>query len=231
LSTGKYLGTLDSDDMLAPTALQETAAVLTEAAGRNGLQQLRHDGLGRRVIGRGRGPRSPIPRNRLLIDFMTFHFRLMRRELFESGGMDSTLDAAEDYDLCLKISELTQIETSPAAVSLPGAQGERVVGAAIAADHELERGDIAGLKRRGLDREMISMWSWWGGSVSSERVCHDVGAKARPRCSSRCSSRRYDDSHRGAAGRSVLGFVYRQANRALAAGNYTSGVLRSLSSR
>lgn len=41
---------------------------------------------------------------------MTFHFRLLRRSLYEQvGGVDPSITYAEDYDLCLKLAEVTQI--------------------------------------------------------------------------------------------------------------------------
>ena len=41
---------------------------------------------------------------------MTFHFRLMRRSLFDQvGPVDDSVRFAEDYDLCLKLSEITEI--------------------------------------------------------------------------------------------------------------------------
>ena len=41
---------------------------------------------------------------------MTFHFRLIRRCVYdEVGGIDPKFQAAGDYDLCLKLSETTQI--------------------------------------------------------------------------------------------------------------------------
>lgn len=40
---------------------------------------------------------------------MTFHFRLMRRRLFEQvGGMDESLAYSVDYELCMKLSEVTK---------------------------------------------------------------------------------------------------------------------------
>ena len=65
-------------------------------------------------IGPGSRTKIPYSKDRLLIDFMTFHFRLMRREAFDRvGGMDPSFDSAEDYDLCLKLSEMTTIEHLP----------------------------------------------------------------------------------------------------------------------
>ena len=65
---------------------------------------------------RGIGSRCQIPysKEQLLVDLMTFHFRLMRRSTYEQvGGIDSSFQWADDYDLCLKISEVTQIHHLP----------------------------------------------------------------------------------------------------------------------
>ena len=111
LLSGEYLGWIDSDDALAPTALEETAAVLDSKpnVGMVYTDYLTMDETGR-VVGPGSRTKIPYSKDRLLIDFMTFHFRLMRRELFDAAGpLDSSLDSAEDYDLCLKLSEMTEI--------------------------------------------------------------------------------------------------------------------------
>jgi GT2 family glycosyltransferase len=61
----------------------------------------------------GYGHRCQIPysKDRLLIDFMTFHFRLIQRESFEAcGGIDPYFESAIDYDLCLRLSEVARIK-------------------------------------------------------------------------------------------------------------------------
>ena len=113
LLTGKYFGWVDSDDALAPTALAETVAALEQRGNENvGMvytDYLTMDEAGR-VGGPGKRTRIPYSKDRLLIDFMTFHFRLMRRAAFDrAGGVDETLAGAEDYDLCLRLSEQTDI--------------------------------------------------------------------------------------------------------------------------
>jgi len=41
---------------------------------------------------------------------MTFHFRLFRRQAFQlAGGIDLSFQVAVDYDLCLRLSEVTQV--------------------------------------------------------------------------------------------------------------------------
>ena len=105
-----YFGWIDSDDLLAQTALAETSAIL-DARPEIGVVYTNYlviDSTGA-VKGEGARCRLPYSRDRLLVDFMTFHFRLMRRALFdEIGAVDPSLPYVEDYDLCLRLSEITQ---------------------------------------------------------------------------------------------------------------------------
>jgi glycosyltransferase involved in cell wall biosynthesis len=154
---GKYIGWVDSDDALAPTALAETAAVLD--ADRD-LGMVYTDYLVMDENGRVKGPgtRTKIPysKERLLIDFMTFHFRLIRREVFAAVGMmDESMEMAEDYDLCLRLSEATKIHhlarplyyyrVHPDTISA-GDRVKQIMMSKLA----IERA----LARRGLDREL-----------------------------------------------------------------------------
>ncbi|MBE9226312.1 CHAT domain-containing protein [Phormidium sp. LEGE 05292] len=110
-TTGEYLGWVDSDDLLAPTALEETASVL-DFYPAVGLVYTDYFDISARgeIIGYGERCRIPYSPEGLLLDFMTFHFRLFRRSVFEQvGGIDESVKYAPDYDLCLKISEVTQI--------------------------------------------------------------------------------------------------------------------------
>jgi hypothetical protein len=62
-----------------------------------------------RVRGPGKRCQIPYSQQRLLVDFMTYHFRLMRKVMFDRvGGVDESFNRAPDYDLCLKLSEITQ---------------------------------------------------------------------------------------------------------------------------
>jgi len=110
-SSAPYLGWVDSDDLLTPTALEETSAVLA-AHQEVGLVYtdyvvIDEDG---KVKGYGRRCRIPYSKERLLLDLITFHFRLMRRSVFDqAGGINASFELAMDYDLCLRLSELTEI--------------------------------------------------------------------------------------------------------------------------
>ncbi|MEP0790881.1 MULTISPECIES: CHAT domain-containing protein [Cyanophyceae] len=108
---GTYIGFVDSDDLLAPTALLETAAVL-EANPEVGLVYTDYLDINQRgkILSYGKRCQIPYSKERLLLDFMTFHFRLMRRDVLEQvGGFDESMAYVEDYDLCLKLSEITEV--------------------------------------------------------------------------------------------------------------------------
>ncbi|MEL6439096.1 MAG: glycosyltransferase [Cyanobacteria bacterium J06621_8] len=112
ITSGKYFGSLDSDDMLHKDALLETHAVL-ESQPEIGMVYSEYrvmDEAGH-IGAKGKRCQIPYSPHRLLIDFMTFHFRLIRRSVFEeAGGIRPEFEGAEDYDLCLRLSEITQIE-------------------------------------------------------------------------------------------------------------------------
>jgi glycosyltransferase involved in cell wall biosynthesis len=106
-----YLAWIDSDDLLAPDALAATVAIL-DSNPQIGMVYTNHaivDARGK-ILGLGARCQIPYSPERLLIDFMTFHFRLLRREVYDRcGGIDLDFPQAQDYDLCLKISEVTEI--------------------------------------------------------------------------------------------------------------------------
>jgi filamentous hemagglutinin family protein len=109
---GTYLGLVDSDDLLAPTALAETVAVL-EQAPNVGFVYTDYFDLSEQGTVLGYGSRCSIPYSKdgLLVDFMTFQFRLMRRSTVEQvGGIDLSIEYAEDYDLCLRLSEVADVQ-------------------------------------------------------------------------------------------------------------------------
>ncbi|NJL51875.1 MAG: glycosyltransferase [Hydrococcus sp. SU_1_0] len=110
-TSGKYFGWVDSDDLLHKDALSETRAVL-EREPNIGMVYTEYQVMDETGNIGEKGKRSSIPYSseRLLIDFMTFHFRLIRRSVYEEvGGVRPEFDTAEDYDLCLRLSEATEI--------------------------------------------------------------------------------------------------------------------------
>jgi glycosyltransferase involved in cell wall biosynthesis len=115
LARGTYLGWVDSDDRLCPAALAETVAILNQHP-TIGMVYTDYDliDIHNQVLGRGIRCAIPYSKNRLLVEFMTFHFRLMRRSVFEqAGGIDPSLDLVPDYDLCLRLAEVTPIHHLP----------------------------------------------------------------------------------------------------------------------
>jgi glycosyltransferase involved in cell wall biosynthesis len=112
---GCYLAWVDSDDLLAPGALAATVNILDTNAD-VGMVYTDHWIIDQRgqVLGLGARCQIPYSPERLLIDFMTFHFRLIRREVYGLvGGIDKDFPQAQDYDLCLKISEVARIHHLP----------------------------------------------------------------------------------------------------------------------
>jgi len=104
---GAYIGFLDGDDLLAPTALEETVAAF-EANPDAGMiytdyLEVSPDNNQWRYGKRCTAPYSP---DRLLVEMMIFHFRMVRRTVFDrTGPFDPELDMAWDYDFCLRVSE------------------------------------------------------------------------------------------------------------------------------
>ncbi|BDI17661.1 hypothetical protein ANSO36C_34630 [Nostoc cf. commune SO-36] len=111
-TSGTYIGIVDSDDILAPTALTQTATVLNRhpEAGFVYTDYLNIDQEGK-VLSYGHRCDIPYSQAGLLVDFMTFHFRLMRRSVYEQvgGANESFSSCAYDYDLCLRLSEVAQV--------------------------------------------------------------------------------------------------------------------------
>jgi glycosyltransferase involved in cell wall biosynthesis len=110
-TSGTYIGSVDNDDLLAPTALEETAAIL-DAYSEVGLVYTDYQVIDENGQDRGLGRRCRIPysKERLLIDFMAYHFRLIRRCVFDQvGGIDDSMAYVQDYDLCLRLSEVTKV--------------------------------------------------------------------------------------------------------------------------
>lgn len=110
--TGKYFGLVDSDDLLSVDCLAETVnflnlnthvdLVYTNYVVVDADSQFKGYGTNSDVV------YSP---EKLLTEFMVFHFRLMKTSIFEKvGGFDPTFNYCQDYDLCLKISEVGEIQ-------------------------------------------------------------------------------------------------------------------------
>jgi glycosyltransferase involved in cell wall biosynthesis len=108
---GQYVGWVDSDDVLESTALTATTTVLMEdpSVGMVYTNYWIIDGANR-VQGLGRRCQTPYSQEQLLVEFMTFHFRLIRQSVYRQvGGVDGAFPCAMDYDLCLKLSEVAGV--------------------------------------------------------------------------------------------------------------------------
>lgn len=106
------VGCVDSDDVLEPRALEMTLARMEPDPLLAMVYTDHHeiDEQGRR-LGPGDRSRRVYTPEALLVDFMTFAFRLVRAEVVRAvGGFDASVNFAADYDLCLKVSEVGVIE-------------------------------------------------------------------------------------------------------------------------
>lgn len=151
---GEYFGWLDSDDLLNPLAIAQTRQILDKNP-QAGLVYTYHnicDTQGRLMPMSERG-RIPYTPGDLLLDFMTRHFRLMRRSVyFEAGEIDPSYPAAGDYDLCLRLSEITQFECLPLPLYVYRVHADQISTAQAYQHQWAIKAVKSALKRRDLDR-------------------------------------------------------------------------------
>ncbi len=157
LARADLLGQCDADDLLAPAAIAESLKAI-ENHPNCGVFYSDHlvlDAAGK-VLGIGKRSQIPFSPQSLLTNFISFHFRIIRRDVFDQvGGFDTSYSAAGDYDLCLRLSEVTPFHHIP----LP-LYGYRVNPASISSSRRLEqiessaRAVRAALGRRGLSQTL-----------------------------------------------------------------------------
>jgi glycosyltransferase involved in cell wall biosynthesis len=150
---GEFIGWVDSDDLLVQTALEETRRVLRERpeAGFVYTQHLEIDadnrpgGIGRRCL-------VPFDLDRLLVDFMAFHFRLYRRSVSEAiDGIDARFLAAADYDFVLRMSERAPVLHLASPLYCYRVHGESISGGrSVVQIGESIRAVENAMKRRGI---------------------------------------------------------------------------------
>lgn len=112
---GEYIGQLDSDDELEPFALSTMLRFMQRNTdiGMAYSQHVEMNEAGA-VLQIGARSLTPYSAQRLLIEFMTYHFRLIRTEAYRNiGGYDLNVDESADYDLCLRLSESCEIGHVP----------------------------------------------------------------------------------------------------------------------
>ncbi len=153
---GEYVGVLDGDDMLEPDALSSMLAFM-QARPALGMAyseyvEIDEDGA---YIGPGVRFRTAYSPHRLLVEFMTYHFRLARTDAYRAiGGFDPGMDVSADYDFCLRMSERYPVEHLPKSLyryrirrtSISQGSRLRQVRASFAAAQRA-------VQRRGLDRD------------------------------------------------------------------------------
>jgi GT2 family glycosyltransferase len=106
-ATGDWIGFLDHDDLLAPTALAEVAAALAREPALEALYTDRDsvDEQGRHLEPYFKPDWSPAA---LLSHNYAIHFLALRHGLMDAlGGLRSAFDGAQDYDLVLRLAEQT----------------------------------------------------------------------------------------------------------------------------
>lgn len=109
-ASAEYMGWIDSDDLLAATALEETVNILDNSSA-VGVVYTDHLVIDEHSAVKEYGKRSLIPysRDKILTNFMTFHFRLIRRSIYdEVGGVNTSYSCNIDQELCLRLSEVTE---------------------------------------------------------------------------------------------------------------------------
>ena len=112
---GSHVGVLDGDDLLEPDALSSMLAFMAERPGL-GMAYSQHVEIDEHGNMQGIGYRSTIPYSphRLLLEFMTYHLRLIRTDAYRAvGGFDPEMGVSTDYDLCLRLSEHCEIAHLP----------------------------------------------------------------------------------------------------------------------
>lgn len=173
LTSGTYVGWVDSDDILSPTALTETVQIL-DTRPEIGLVYTDYEHIDAQGRFLSPGIRCCIPydRDRLLVDFMTFHFRLMHRSVFEQvGGIDPLSGLVPDYDLCLRLSEVCQIHHHPKSL-----YGYRIHSESMSQQRQLEIiTDSKAAVERALQRRGLSEHYQLNVQVSHS----DTGLKSR----------------------------------------------------
>lgn len=152
-SRAPLFGFLDSDDLLERRALAETLSVLDEdpEIGVVYTDYVTIDEAGA-VTGYGSRCRIPYSPDRLLVDFMTFHFRLVRRTAYlAAGGVDPEREWAPDYDLCLRLSEKVAFAHLPAPLYFYRVHGDALSSVSREAQSACSfRAVQSALQRRGL---------------------------------------------------------------------------------
>lgn len=148
-----FIGQLDSDDRLKPTAVEETLAVLQSDPEIGVVYSSNEliDGDGKRV---GDGYEFPhYSRHQLLYLMIVHHFRLFRaRDWYRTTGFATDMKNAVDYDMFLKLSEVTEMVHLPSQLY----QYRKHTTSTSQAAHGTQRANHRMAVQRALDRRGLS---------------------------------------------------------------------------
>lgn len=166
LSNSKYIGVVDSDDWLHPKALELMIPII-ETNPSVGVIYSDYMAVSEneKEIGISRSAKIPYSKERLLVDLMSHHFRIIRRSAYdEVGGIDPSFVCNYDYQICLKLSEVTNFQYFPHVLYYRRMHNDSISGSQREKQIQYSRIAIEqALKRRGLD-EILSLY-----------VCPDTG--------------------------------------------------------
>jgi O-antigen biosynthesis protein len=174
LATGEFIGLLDHDDVLAPSALFEVVRTLNDAPATD-LIYSDED----KVDDTGRERWDPFFKpdwspDLLLTTNYVCHFGVYRRSLVEAiGGFRPAYDGSQDYDLVLRFTERTdRIVHVPSVLyswrAIPGSAARNIVAKPYVLDPARRAIDDA-LRRRGVAGRVEP-----GQSLGQWRVRYDV---------------------------------------------------------
>lgn len=108
-TTGEYIGLVDSDDLLHPESIKECLCCLN----RNkevGVVYTKSYIINEKdnVVGIDTRAEIPFSKENMLLNFISFHFRLFKKKDYSKiPNLNSRIESAIDYDLFMKLSEVT----------------------------------------------------------------------------------------------------------------------------
>lgn len=177
----KYIAWVDSDDYLHPQALELMLPVM-EACPNLGVIYSDYMAVDERgnELGISRSATIPYSKDRLLVDLMCHHFQIIRRTAYKTvGGIDTSFTYNHDYDLMLKLSEITHFSHFPQVLyyrrmhenSITGSQrNEQIAYSRTAIEKAIARRGMSNSSFLNVDDKtgLITLTLWNGNS--SERI-------------------------------------------------------------
>lgn len=112
---GEYIGWVDADDLLDERTLELTNLVLDQYQD-YGMVYTDHYEMTEqgKISSISRRSQMPFSKDNILLHFMTFHFRLFRKACYQKiAPLDVNLRMASDYEISLKLAEVTNIKHLP----------------------------------------------------------------------------------------------------------------------